>query len=99
MNRIKIRDLEIVVNHLNLITGHSLETHTRAEVAGLMRYKANIGTYYLDGAYGGYALYQIVNDGGGIRDISNCGHVPKRELYDFVQGLVQGVQVSSEPTL
>jgi hypothetical protein len=54
---------------------------------------ANIGCYYLDGAYGGWKLARIVSEGGAATDVT-YGFVPKRELLGamsyFFNGLVSG---------
>lgn len=41
----------------------------------------NIGTYCLSGAYGGWNVHKIANDGGGVSEPFGSGHVSKRECY------------------
>ena len=48
----------------------------------------NIGTYYIDYAYGGVALYQVVNESGGVSDLFGY-HMPKRELYNRIIGYIR----------
>ncbi len=55
------------------------------------RLRANIGVYYIDGAYGGYALYRIMSEGGGVTDVLNVGHVPKRELRELMFAFLEGI--------
>lgn len=84
-NRIKNADLQYMVDRLNVLTGHEKapwDQETR---------KANIGTYYIDGAYGGVKLVQIASDTGGVRTISHDGYGTKRELYTFLQGMLSGL--------
>lgn len=53
---------------------------------------ARIGAYYIDGAYGGVALYRIVTAGGGVTDVFSAGHMPKRELYNRMRAYIQGLE-------
>jgi len=85
-NRISIKDLEGLVNRLNTVTGNNQNPWNRETK------KSNIGTYTLDGAYGGWALYQIDNESGGVRDISQCGHASKRELYSIIRSYLNGIE-------
>ena len=55
---------------------------------------ARIGAYYIDGAYGGVALYQVVTAGGGVSDVLGCGHVPKRDLYNRLTAFYRGLEVA-----
>lgn len=57
------------------------------------RMRAQIGNYHLSGAYGGVCLHQLVNEGGGVRDVLQCGHVPKRLLYDMMHAFIAGMEV------
>jgi hypothetical protein len=57
---------------------------------------ARIGAFYIDGAYGGVALYRVVTEGGGVSDVFGCGHVPKRNLYDRLQAFLRGMEVATD---
>tara|TARA_R100001082_G_C4313594_1_gene137909 strand:+ start:379 stop:624 length:246 start_codon:yes stop_codon:yes gene_type:complete len=48
--------------------------------------KSNAGTYYVQGAYGGYQLERIANDGGGSSNITLLG--TKREIYEQMKTAV-----------
>lgn len=87
MERITKKNLEAVVERLNRITNNPTEPWTRDEAGKLT---ANLGNYHLSGAYGGYALHQMLTDGGGIRDLFG-GHMPKRELYDRMHAYISGI--------
>ena len=87
--RITSKDLEILCKRINEITGNKLEPYTRDE----NRNKANIGTYYIDMAYGGNKLVQISNDGGGVNEIT-YGYVSKRELYNSMQAYKSGLETN-----
>lgn len=58
-------------------------------------YHANIGAYYIDGAYGGVALYRMVTDGGGVTDVFNAGHMPRRELYNRIRAFLDGYEAAT----
>jgi hypothetical protein len=51
---------------------------------------ATVGAYYLDGAYGGWALYRVVSESGGVEDVFRCGHRAKRELYLMLEAFLDG---------
>lgn len=91
-DRITRHQLEQLVVILNKRTGADPEPWTRDET-GL---HANIGTFYLDGAYGGVDLYQMCTDGGGVSDVLGCGHTTKRDLYNRIRGLLVGLDMGLE---
>lgn len=87
MQRITQKNLETSVAMLNRITGSPQETYTRVDG----KYRANIGNYHLDGAYGGWKLVRIVSEGGGITDVLHCGFVSKRELFNLMGAYIAGL--------
>ena len=91
MNRITQKDLEYLVKRINEAT-NSPETSYQTTSKG---YKANIGNYHLDYAYGGVRLSQMMNEGGGIHVISSGGFGTKRELYNWMQAFLSGMAVKS----
>ena len=90
-NVITVKNLQAVVNRINKATG-SPSTQYSTEVPCA----AMIGNYHLSSAYGGYALHQVVNVSGGIRDISNSGHMSKRALYDLMFAYLAGYEAGKE---
>jgi hypothetical protein len=80
--------LQSVVDRINRITGSPAEPYTKNAEG---KHIANIGNYYLDGAYGGYSLHRMVNAGAGANDILSCGYVPKRELLSLMFAYIQGL--------
>ncbi|MCK5021233.1 MAG: hypothetical protein KAS32_29755 [Candidatus Peribacteraceae bacterium] len=78
MERITEKILRGTVERLNKLEDKPVEPWSKSEDGS---YKANIGNYHLDMAYGGVQLVQHVTLGGGIRVISSGGYMPKRELY------------------
>ena len=71
-----------------MITNSPAEPWTKQPDEAL---KSNPGNYCLSGAYGGWKLERICNDGGGVTDITS-GYVPKRELYNQIQAYIAGIQ-------
>jgi hypothetical protein len=86
-NRIKQSDLDAVVDRINRITGSPQITWVKNKNG---KFKAQIGNYHLDYAYGGVALHRIMTDGGGVDDVIG-GHRSKRELYNLMQSFIKGL--------
>lgn len=81
-------DNERLVFQINKLSGFATESYTLLENG---KYQDNLGNYHLDYAYGGVKLVQLVNQGGGIRTISGGGYGTKKELYHFLDGMLQGL--------
>jgi hypothetical protein len=72
---VKEQDLLDVVNRLNKTIGcHHMSQES----------------YYINKAYGGYALYKGIKNSSGIIDVSN-GHTTRSRLLDFLNGYERGV--------
>ena len=82
MTRITRKDLDQACRVLNTRAGFA-DTPLWRRVED--RNVATIGMFYVEGAYGGWALYQMVNDGGGVRDVFRNGFAPARELYGLMR--------------
>lgn len=75
------------------------KAHLEAKVAGLndavgappADLYPTAGRYYLDGAYGGWALY--LSDS---KDVFNVGHVPARELAGLISAFLAGYWTRAE---
>lgn len=89
MDRITVKHLQAIVDRINRLMGTPAEPWTKGEDGKI---HANIGNYHLGGAYGGYALDQMVNDGGGVRSVFGCGHIAKRELADRMHAFIVGIE-------
>ena len=87
MDRITIKQLEGLVDHLNTIAKTPKATYTKVDG----KFIGNIGNYHLDGAYGGYQLVQLVNESGGVRNVLSTGFVSKRELYNAIRIFMAGM--------
>ena len=88
MKRITQKDLEYLVERINKITGSPATPYTTTKETKDI--KANAHNYHLDYACGGVKLVQMVNHGGGIREISRGGFGTKRELYHWMNAFLAG---------
>lgn len=88
--RITVSQLEAAAELLNRMTGNP-ETPYRKEEG---RHVPNVGNYHLSRAYGGFALHQMANNGGGIRDVLHTGHVPARQLLDLIHAYRYGMEAA-----
>jgi len=86
--RITIKMLEDRVDYLNELTNNPKTP--RSQKNGKLI--SNVGNYHLDGAYGGYDLYQMSNTGGGVNDPLRTGHIPKKELYSLINAFISGIE-------
>lgn len=97
-DRVTISDLEAICRRINRTVNGTDQTPVWETVHDLEEAPfrhANIGVFYLDGAYGGYALYRIMNEGGGVTDVFNGGHMPKRELQARMFAFLEGIATVS----
>ena len=78
--RITEKNLEAMVKIVNEVKGVPTEAFSDG--------RWNIGTCYIDHAYGGVALYQVINESGGVSDLFGY-HMPKRELYNRMNGYLR----------
>ncbi|MBA2312747.1 MAG: hypothetical protein H0V97_08110 [Actinobacteria bacterium] len=90
MDRITDKHLDGLCRVLN---GGDVEIWTRQEDGSL---KATVGAYYIDGAYGGVALYRMSNQGGGVSDVFSVGHRTKRDLYEMIRAFIVGRESAHE---
>ena len=88
MDRITQKDLEVLADRINEVTGSPMATYTKTDKPP---YKANIGNYHLSYAYGGVKLERMHNEGGGVQTISTDGYGTKRELYNWMQAFLSGI--------
>ena len=85
MRRITLDKLEYQVKYLNELTSNPLKPYSYNE-------GSNIGSYYIQGAYGGYQLQQIVNKGGGCRTLLNTGFTTKKNLFNNINSYLLGIE-------
>ncbi len=93
MERITQKDLGYLVKRINEVTASPDIPWRRNGREGKRSagFTANIGNYHLDYAYGGVKIVRMVNEGGGITDISRNGFGTKRELYNWMQAFLAGL--------
>jgi len=84
--RITNNDLETLANRINELTNSPKIYSDKGTI--------QIGHYYIDGAYGGVQLVRITNDGGAIRTVSQNGYSTKKELYNFMIGFINGLELN-----
>jgi hypothetical protein len=89
MDRISEKQLKELIRHVNKITGHPEEAYTKGEDGN---YHANVGSYTMAAAYGGYNVEQIVNEGGGVTCPIGYGYKSKRELFGLIHAFIRGLQ-------
>ena len=92
MKRITMNMLENRIDYLNSLMNRPADTYTRIDGKA----KANIGNFYLSCAYGGYCLYEIINEGVGVSRPTSSGHVPARELMTMIDSLISGVHLERQ---
>ena len=95
--RYTMADLNGAVRGLNRIAGFSEEEadaplYTMDES---LRSTAMVGRYTLTGAYGGWQLQQVINEGGGVRAITQ-GYGTKREVYHLIHAYREGMAASGD---
>jgi hypothetical protein len=83
--RISLKDLNNKIDYLNDITDNDRKPYTLGK-------GSNIGTYYLSMAYGGHKLEQIVNKGGGCKDVLYTGFTTKKNLYYNICSYISGIE-------
>ena len=92
MERITRKNLEAAIDTLNRMTGSPSEPYRKEGE----KWVANIDNFHISGAYGGVALHRMCNEGGGIRDIFQRGHMPMRELYELIHAYRKGIEFARE---
>lgn len=88
--KISIKDIELRIAYLNRLTG-SPETYSIKDTG---TFKSNIGHYHLNQAYGGCALHRLCNEGGGVQDISRIGYASRKDLYNWINAFISGIEAS-----
>ena len=86
--KVTIADLERKITLLNEVTNNPEKPYIFKDDRSI----AQIGNYHLAGAYGGYELQQIMNEGGGVRDVLYSGYTTKRDLYYLICAYIQGIE-------
>ena len=90
--RITNDQLENLCGVINRLTNSPQDPYSLGMDA---KYHPNAGCYHLSGAYGGKGLIRMCKQGTGVTDVFNCGHIPKRDLYNRMQAFILGLMRSS----
>ena len=90
-----MKQLRDLVDRLNLVTGENLKPYYKTE-SGVGGFKANVGTYVLDGAYGGWQLARIHNEGGAQSLPLGESRGTKRETYDRIKAFILGFEAAKK---
>jgi hypothetical protein len=53
-----------------------------------------VGALTLDGAYGGWRLHEVVNDGGGVREIGP--RMSKSAMAEYIRAMLEGVDLARQ---
>ena len=90
--KITMRDLEGAVNRLNSLVKANPEPYTKSGEVPSQTYLANVGTYFISGAYGGHKLERMDNEAGGTSDPLRSGFTTKKELYSLIWSFIYGIE-------
>ena len=95
MERMTKKRRQTRIDTLNSMTGQPMEPYApvRREDGGLM---SNTGHYQIDYAYGGAELEQVTNECGGVSTPLNTGHITKRQLYDLLRAMIEGIRIGQQ---
>ena len=93
MSRITKHNLEIAIHRLNVVSGNPTEPWTKDDDG---KFRANIGNYHLDGAYGGWKFVQTMNEGGGINNTINMGFESKKVCYELLTAYIAGIETHAK---
>jgi hypothetical protein len=88
-NRVTEKDLQNIVDRINRMTISPMAPYVK-DTEG--KFKAQIGNYHLDHAYGGVSLRRMCNTSGGESDVLMIGHAPKRELQSAMWAYIRGLE-------
>ena len=88
--RVTLQMIEQRINYLNEVTDNPKTPWTRNANGSN---SANVGNYHLGGANGGVKLEQMVGPSGEERDVLSCGYTTKRDLYNRLCAMLDGIEV------
>jgi hypothetical protein len=94
-NRVSIKQLEILCDTINELTGSPMKPYEHPTDGGRMIPQA--GNYHLSQAYGGVCLHRMsLNGGSGVTCPLEHYHAPKRELFNSMHGFISGIRTAQE---
>ena len=89
--RITQKDIDVLVYRLNWTLG---TPETSYNVDSYHKATSNVGNIYAERAYGGMKLVQIVNEHGGVRELT-FRRTTKRETYELLQSMITGAELAT----
>lgn len=93
-NRITVKDLESMIERLNIALGKPTDAYVKDEYGRLV---GNRGVLVLDAAYGGYNVSMMANEGGGEHgNVLGGGRGTKREVYDRLYAALCGSNMKAD---
>ena len=87
--RITESDLERKALLINKKTGSPVERFSQEGES----WKSQAGHYYVEKAYGGYALSRIVKHGGEQNVFSHASRYTRRELFGLMDAYLKGIEL------
>ena len=90
--KITMRDLEGAVKRLSALVKANPEPYTKSGEVPNQTYSANVGTYFISGAYGGHKLERMATSGGGTCDPLRSGFTTKKDLYSLIWAYIYGIE-------
>jgi hypothetical protein len=90
--KITMKDLQGAVNRLNTLVKANPDPYTKIGEVPNQTYRANVGTYFISGAYGGHKLERMATSGGGTCDPLRSGYTTKKDLYHLIWSYIYGIE-------
>ena len=90
--RITKKHINHLVTKLNILLGQDAEPYSTDKDGNLV---ANVGTFYVGGAYGGFQLERIVSTGGAV-SVPYEYRGTQRETYLYLKGIIYGMEIKKE---
>jgi hypothetical protein len=92
--RVTQQHLDSACARLNLLTENSTTAWTPRPDGSL---QAQVGRFYIESAYGGWKLVQMVNPFGGMREPLGGGYTSRRDLLNLIHAMIAGVEAVQAP--
>ena len=81
-------DLDGACARLNRLTGNPVTAWTPRPDGSM---QAQVGHYYIEAAYGGWKLVQMINPFGGVTEPLGGGYTSRRDLLNLLWAMIAGV--------
>ena len=87
------KTLEALVDRINEVLGMPEKPYSDKRVDGYLI--ANIGNYHINSAYGGYSIYRMSNEHGGVNDGAMRGRYSLGEMVRLCRAFLDGIEAAS----